>query len=711
MKKKGVLPSHSDRKKIAEIKKILPQLAVESVGKDKTFWLKKFEKDKADIILPDFKEQLLDFIETPDDTYNQLKSTNKLDAFIKKTEDSFGFIRDASNPLSWQFEFVSHLCVVELFVKTNTPSNFPLRGHLPPNDKFDSCVNLIRDIRDNRRHQQQYKDIVSKLEEKYKSSINAFAEEHAFDPDIETIKLLDEMGIKKLNSEIGKIQTKEAFIQEILSKKDFVDRKAQNFWSQENEIIEWGILKTIYNCIESINTFESEFASITDEKDLIWRYSNEYYKIDMSYRTYLEAKRSIGENLENFGVWVERLYLDYLNKVNSMFSEYLSEKNKWELQDIKFQGDFLREFEKLPKGGRALIFVDAMRYELGKELEARLKDEYEVTLNPMYAQIPTKTQIGMTFLLSPSEINITIEKDGISVQTEEGLDLSFKANRVKYLKSKLRDVDTINLNQLLNKKISELKDMKNQVVVFSTDIDKAGETGGIDWLRFFNDLLQDIAKGVRILIEADFSEIHIVTDHGFLAFNDPENKFKALSDNHTVIMKDKRFLIGENITNPNLVRFDITGLKDKSVYFLRGIHYFKSDTFYHGGISLHEAIIPYLTVKRKIGEPTKVNVNLEIKEGIYNKIFKVMLKPDYKKIAGIRPRTVEVACIRDGEIISNKPAVMVEYKEEWVRLKLIDTKYLSKGSKIKIIAQDQETLEILSEIDAEIIKDLTDETL
>lgn len=176
-------------------------------------------------------------------------------------------------------------------------------------------------------------------------------------------------------------------------------------------------------------------------------------------------------------------------------------------------------------------------------------------------------------------------------------------------------------------------------------------------------------------------------------------------------MKDKRFLIGENITNLNLVRFDIKGLKDKSAYFLRGIHYFKSDTFYHGGISLHEAIIPYLTVKSKIGEPTKVNVNLEIKEGIYNKIFKVMLKPDYKKIADIRPRTVEVACIRDGEIISNKPAVMVEYKEEWVRLKLIDTKYLSKGSKIKIIAQDQETLEILSEIDAEIIKDLTDETL
>ena len=35
LKNRGVMPSYSDRKKIAEIKKILPQLAVESVGKDK----------------------------------------------------------------------------------------------------------------------------------------------------------------------------------------------------------------------------------------------------------------------------------------------------------------------------------------------------------------------------------------------------------------------------------------------------------------------------------------------------------------------------------------------------------------------------------------------------------------------------------------------------------------------------------------------------
>ena len=88
------------------------------------------------------------------------------------------------------------------------------------------------------------------------------------------------------------------------------------------------------------------------------------------------------------------------------------------------------------------------------------------------------------------------------------------------------------------------------------------------------------------------------------------------------------------------------------------------------------------------------------------------LKPIYKKIVEVKPRMVEVLCVMGEEYISNKSAVMIHQgAEEILTLMLTDTKYLSKGSKIKIIAQDQETQEILSEIDAEIKIDLSDEVL
>jgi hypothetical protein len=224
--------------------------------------------------------------------------------------------------------------------------------------------------------------------------------------------------------------------------------------------------------------------------------------------------------------------------------------------------------------------------------------------------------------------------------------------------------------------------------------------------------LQDIIKGIIKLLRNGFSEVHVVTDHGFLAFRDQERKFRVHLNKYDLTRKDSRFLVGENIVNSNLIQFPIEGPENKQLYFPRGIGYFEYNTFYHGGISLHESIIPYIIVKPKVGEPGKVDVKLDIKEGIYNRIFDVMLKPIYEILVGKKPRTVEIMCMRGEEYISNKPAIMIHQdKEEIVKLRLTDTKYLSKGSKIKIIAQDQETQEILSEIEVEIMIDLRDETL
>jgi hypothetical protein len=144
------------------------------------------------------------------------------------------------------------------------------------------------------------------------------------------------------------------------------------------------------------------------------------------------------------------------------------------------------------------------------------------------------------------------------------------------------------------------------------------------------------------------------------------------------------------------------------LFFPRSIYYFKPDTFFHGGISIHETIIPHLIVKSRRDAPIKFDVELRIDKGISNRLFDVKLKPKVDKLDKIS-RTVEVLCLRGEEIISNKPAITVEAKEEQVRLRLLPSKRLSKGEKIKIIAQDQETREILDEIETETLLDFEEE--
>jgi hypothetical protein len=74
----------TERIKISEIKKILPRLALESIGKSDDYWNDIFESSGSQLILPDFREKLMHFFESPDKTHQLLKSENKIVAFQKK---------------------------------------------------------------------------------------------------------------------------------------------------------------------------------------------------------------------------------------------------------------------------------------------------------------------------------------------------------------------------------------------------------------------------------------------------------------------------------------------------------------------------------------------------------------------------------------------------------------------------------------------------
>lgn len=695
---------------VHEIKKNLPKLAVDSIGKDYDFWKNRLFKPGEDIILPDYEQKLFNCIEAPEKTHHLLKEDNTIDIFIKKTEATFGFKKDVSNIKSWLFNFIAHLCIAEIYLKTNKPADFPLRNLLPTEDKLKQCATFIEKVRDSQRYGELYKDITSQIEQKYSSSLRNFAAVHVFETECETFKCTDLIAIEKLNQSIADIDTKDGFIQFVLGKKEFIRKKSKNFWSRERDIYVWNQLATICSLVEHIEQLHKELSSIKNECSLVMEYCNNYYIIDKLYREYRENLQYEEENIEKFIPWVEKLYIEYLDKINSKFTEYISKKDSWILEGVSYQGDFLNKFEKKQTGKCAIFMVDALRYDIGKGLEKCLKSEYNTTLEPMYAQIPTTTPIGMSFLLSPQKIELTFDDSNISVINEDNQDLSNKEKRKRYLLSKLKNFDTIELKELIGMGSKSIKKINKSLIVFSRDLDTMGEIGGIETLRFFTSLLQDIVKGITKLLKSNFSEVHIVTDHGFLSFQDNENKFKIHLNKSDFIVTTRRFAIGENVTPSNLLRLPITGLKNKFAYFPGGIHYFKSDTFYHGGISLQETIIPYLVVRSKTDEPTKIDVKLGIESGIFNRIFDVTIKPVYEKL-GQKPRTVEVLCLREQEIISNKPATMVEEKEEVIRLRLTNTKYLKKGEKIKIVAQDQETQEVLSEIEVEIMIDISEEVI
>lgn len=685
----------SDKAKIAEIKKNLPQLALDSIGKGEEYWDNIFGTI-TELILPDFREKLLQFFEYPTETYQLLKSENKTDAFVKKMALEYGFKNNIEVPNNYRNNFFSQLCFTEVYHILKKPASFPFKECISDEDKIDNNIKLIKEIRSHNRYQKIYYDLIFQIEKKF--DIKTFAKSHSMNPDIETFKIFDLEALRELNDQAQKCEKKKDFIALISKNAELISKKSVGFWGKEGDIREWSQLSTLCSMMKLIEDFNQEIQNINDEQNLIKRYCEKYFEIDQLYRKYITDSNEIEDTLEDIYEWVEKFYIEYLDKLNSLFSEKIFNKGKWELDGFFFQGDFFKKLDLKNNPKTGIIIVDGLRYELGKEIYHRISNEFNVNIKPVYAQIPTDTVVGMASLLSPEKYEFDCDTSGILISSN-GVPLNNKPQRINYLKSKIEKITDFNIKDFNDKTLKEIQIIKNPILIFSDYPDKLLESGGINYLQFISQSLNAITKGIKKLLKAGFKEVHIISDHGFLTFKDPDFNFK-IEEKPGFIRDSRRFACGENIAAGNLVQFNIPNMK-KGLYFPRSIYYFKHDSFLHGGISIQETIIPYIRITNKKETVKKVDIQVEMEKGVSNRIFEIKLKPKRTEIE-MNSRTIDIAAFYKEELISSRPAIEIDSKEESVMVRILPTKNIPQGGKIKIIIKDQETKETLfeKEVDA-----------
>lgn len=690
-------------KKVSDIKKILPRLALESIDKEEDYWTDVFERGNSELVLPDFRDKLFRFLLSPGELVEELQAANQLDAFIMKMETEYGFIDQMDEPENYRFRFVCQLCFTEVFEALNNPYQYPFQDYVAEKPVRANNLKLIKEIRSNINYHDLYFNISNQIEKKF--DVSNLAVDYALSPAVETFREFDVKAREKLNKIAEECNSIDSFIKLFFENKDLIINKSNGFWGKQGDIREWGVLVTLSDFIENVQVFLAEIGDISNDEELITKYCEKYYVIDNLYRKYVTDSAEIDDTLENVYEWIEKIHLKYLDKINSVFSEHIFEKTKWEFNNIQFQGEFVKKLDIPDKSKIAVIIVDGLRYELGMEVVERLSDDFHVKIEPMYAQIPTVTEVGMAAMLSPEKYEFDCDSKGITVSTN-GKSISDKKERIAYLESKIKKVTFYDINDFNNTKTKLLDDIKSPVFIFSKDPDKLMEAGGFDFLQFISQNLTSITKAVKRLIKANYSQIYIITDHGFLTFKDQNNNYK-IQDKPGFLKDSRRFACGDAIANDDLVRFDLLYSK-KSLYFPRSIYYFKKNSFLHGGISIHEAIIPYIQIQRKENAVKKIDIHVEMDEGISNRIFEVKVKPSWSGLQA-KPRTVEVLAYHKEDLISNKPAAFIESKEESFMVRLLPEKFINQGDIIKIIVRDQETREILYEAEKKALKTFEDD--
>lgn len=288
----------------------------------------------------------------------------------------------------------------------------------------------------------------------------------------------------------------------------------------------------------------------------------------------------------------------------------------------RFVGERLKDH-----GSRVAFFmVDALRYELGVELEKLIAEDNPVETHTAFAQLPTVTVVGMASLLPGAKADLTLEcASGNLVPRLAGAPVTNVAQRMDVLRKKFGDrFEETTLSKLVNQK-PKIASTVNLLVLRSTEIDSQLENNPETTLGLIPQTLQYIRAALHKLRSLGFTEAVIAADHGFFLNTQAEagDVCKKPAGGNWQICAHDRIWFGEGGSDDsNLVlpaeKLGLRGDFSKAAVPRSMAPYRAGYLYFHGGASLQEAIVPVLVVKlqpvQKFKE-AKVEVAISYKNG------------------------------------------------------------------------------------------------
>jgi len=695
-----------------ELRALLPQLAARSVAKGRAFW----EYNLANLpwaretLLGNFDDALLRFLAQPQATLSELRS-EKLDGlFFAQLESAYGLSATSEDdPEDVARRLVAQLALVRAFVGANEPDGFPYDAQLPQPLCFERCQAFLDRWQRDSAYKTAYVRLADELQKRYDLAGwvgglpgDAGMRLGATFADVETVLWENaEASMASLESEadwrtwLGEHQAQ-------------FQARANTFWAREGRVPAWSLLNRAAKLLEAIHGARSELDGLAAPIALLQRYAQDWWRIDHDFRVLRQMLDAEPIALDRLRDRCTRSYRAVLHGMNDRFSSLLEAEAAWPPQGeaLPPQDGFWAEVQDLLKPGQrvAVMFVDALRYELAQELLESLNEEEagdRRELGARLAAIPTITPIGMTALLPGGERRQVAYRDDWEVIIGDSGNLKDKSARRQWLEHHLPDAQFYNLDELLNTPAGRMPEA-NAYVVFDTTLDAVGETASVLAWNTFSTLLQSVKTGVHKLLALGVDEVHVVADHGFLLLEDVGDHEKASVRDVPALAIKSRYVVGTRLGRTSQLRFPVPGSEDLEAWYPRGVGCFRTPgpyNFVHGGLSLQELVVPHLrVVQRVMGRP--VGVQVKLPQVIRNAQFKVELEPVVADLFD-QPRQVRLSLEKEGQpVVPPLSCVVAPSGSVTLDVFLPMGCGLQPGDRAHWVLRDAVTEEVLAEQDA-----------
>lgn len=400
-----------------------------------------------------------------------------------------------------------------------------------------------------------------------------------------------------------------AVADDIASVQTLVDGRKNSIWRLDPQRSpSWTALERASVLLESTATVSGELLDRKTLIELVKTYtSGGWAGLDRSQRLF-EAALTACEEGEELSILIDLCrtrYRDTALAVQERVLNLVQEKG-WPPEGAPRQTCFFDKYVTPVLERRqkiALFLVDSLRFEMGQDLGEALAQSGDVEIGFAATVVPTVTACGMAALMPGADGMFGLfEKDGSIVPAIGTRLLRTSADRMKLLSETYGDrFYETTLDELLGsaKKLSAKLKETELLVVRTQDPDAIAENLGA-WRarRYLSDVIGDIAAAVRSVTSCGFSRALITADHGHLMLPEIPAGDVVQSPPGTWLESKRRCRLGKGLSGGQgtiTLKADVVGIRGdvEEICLPIGFRVFSDgDGYFHGGLSLQEAIVP-----------------------------------------------------------------------------------------------------------------------
>ena len=602
---------------------LLAKYTAKFVDRPAGFWDSTLTSELArSRLIGDADQTILDLARDPDGTWKGLSDRGLAHEFLTMVRERYGFDASNSSPDAWVRELVAMLALTETFLAYDEPTDFPFADRLPPVPLRPNHVQLLQRWLRDTESRDAWDHWIQQVEARIELSRWArgrpglsFGLPHLVRQRWGEILQAFEQAAPKSSA------TADFFERN----RELIAREAEFGKASHAPIGEWSLLRDLGDFLRACRDAEARVGTLETAGELARVYVDSAPAAELQHIRI--RSRAEKHDLPSVNRVADRAYADYANVLNTRFFQALLAAGSAGVPGLPDVTEHLERRVWHAAGRRAVVIVDALRYDCALAIEEGLREQ-DVVVKPVVAMLPTVTAIGMTALLPLSGANIGLKTKANSLHpTVNGKDTAVLSNRIAYLEefgaTCLAIVDVEAAGEA-PQGVGEL------LVVFGhNDVDHIGHGEAQTLIRHVQLEVDRLTRLVRKVHRWGYPTVHIVTDHGFVLLDETKLPEEVPCDKDWCHVYKERFAIVPATADVPVATFPFRWDDEVKVAVPPGLAFFRAEkSFSHGGAALQEIVIPHLESRSRMTTEQRIGIEVVLPTfELMRAAVKVLLRP------------------------------------------------------------------------------------